>query len=462
METNEILVISMFLTFIAGLFTGIPVGYVLAGVGVFFGFIGYLSDIYLGTITGLDLNTLGLVVSRIFSLMENWVLVALPMFIFMGLMLDRSGVAERLMLSMQDLFGKVRGGLAITVMLIGILLAASTGIIGASVVLLGLLSMPAMMKQGYSKALATGTICSAGTLGILLPPSIMLVIMADQLALSVGDLFMGAVFPGLLLGTLYLLYILIASYLKPSIAPLPEEQKKLEWSVVAGVLKNIIPPLLLIFLVLGSIFGGVATATEASGIGALGAMILAAYYKKLSFKTLKEVSLDSYKTTAYIFMIFIGATMFALVLRDLGGDELIEKALLSLPFGPYGVLIAILFIVFLLGFLLDWIEITLIALPLLAPVIMGMDFDVNGYGVIDEPKVVWFVMLVAITLQTSFLTPPVGFALFYLKGVCPPEIKLTDIYKGVTPFIILQLIGLSIVIAFPSLTTWLPAFIYGK
>ena len=462
MDTNEVLVILMFLTFISALFTGIPVGYVLAGVGVLYGFIGYFSDIYLGTITGLDLNTLGLVVSRIFSLMSNWVLVALPMFIFMGLMLDRSGVAERLMLSMQDLFGKVRGGLAITVMLIGIILAASTGIIGASVVLLGLLSIPAMMKQGYSKALATGTICSAGTLGILLPPSIMLVIMADQLALSVGDLFMGAVFPGLILGTLYLAYILIASYLKPSIAPLPAEQKVLEWKVVLGVLKNVIPPLLLIFAVLGSIFGGIATATEASGIGALGATLLAAYYGKLSFKTFKDVSLDAYRTTAYIFMIFIGATMFALVLRELGGDELIEKALLSLPFGPYGVLIAILLIVFLLGFLLDWIEITLIALPLLAPVIIGMDFDVNGYGVVDEPKVIWFVMLVAITLQTSFLTPPVGFALFYLKGVCPPEIQLTDIYKGVIPFIILQLIGLAIVIIFPSLTTWLPAFVYGN
>ena len=462
METNEILVISMFLTFIAALFTGIPVGYVLAGVGVLYGFIGYLADIYLGTITGLDLNTLGLVVARIFSLMENWILVALPMFIFMGLMLDKSGVAERLMLSMQDLFGKVRGGLAVTVMLIGIILAASTGIIGASVVLLGLLSIPAMMKQGYSKALATGTVCSAGTLGILLPPSIMLVIMADQLALSVGDLFMGAVFPGLMLGALYLTYILVVSYLKPSIAPLPAEQKKLELTVVVGVLKNIIPPLLLIFSVLGSIFGGIATATEASGIGALGATILAAYYGKLSFKTFKDVSLDAYRTTAYIFMIFIGATMFALVLRELGGDELIEKSLTGLPFGPYGVLIVILFIVFLLGFLLDWIEITLIALPLLAPVIIGMDFDVNGYGVVDEPKVVWFVMLVAITLQTSFLTPPVGFALFYLKGVCPPEIKLTDIYKGVIPFILLQLIGLAIVIIFPALTTWLPAMVYGN
>jgi tripartite ATP-independent transporter DctM subunit len=394
--------------------------------------------------------------------MENWVLVALPMFIFMGLMLDQSGVAERLMLSMQELFGKVRGGLAITVTLIGIILAASTGIIGASVVLLGLLSLPAMLKQGYSKSLAAGTICSAGTLGILLPPSIMLVIMADQLALSVGDLFMGAVFPGLILGGLYLAYIFIISYAKPAMAPLPENYRELEWAVVRSVLKNIITPLLLIFSVLGSIFAGIATPTEASGIGALGATVLALYNRKLSFPIFKKVSLDAYKTTAYIFMIFIGATMFALVLRELGGDELIERGLSSLPFGPYGVLFSVLFIIFLLGFLLDWIEITLIALPLLAPVIIGMDFDVNGYGVIDEPKIIWFVMLVAITLQTSFLTPPVGFALFYLKGVCPPEVKLTDIYKGVTPFIILQLIGLLIVILFPALTTWLPATVYGN
>ncbi|MFT7008670.1 MAG: tripartite ATP-independent transporter DctM subunit [Colwellia sp.] len=462
MEINEILVIGMFISFIAFLFTGIPVGYVLAGIGVIFGFLGYFSDLYLGTITGLDFNTLGLIVPRLFSLMENWVLVALPMFIFMGLMLDRSGIAERLMLSMQDLFGKVRGGLALSVTLIGIILAASTGIIGASVVLLGLLSMPAMMKQGYSKSLAAGTICSAGTLGILLPPSIMLVIMADQLALSVGDLFMGAVFPGLLLGFLYLAYILIAAYLKPSIAPLPKNAPDLEWKIVAGVLKNILPPMFLILAVLGSIFAGVATPTEASGVGALGAIILAAYYKKLTFPVFKSVSLDAYRTTSYIFMIFIGATMFALVLRELGGDELIERGLTSLPFGPYGVLIAILLIVFLLGFLLDWIEITLIALPLLAPVILGLDFNVEGYGVLDEPKLIWFVMLVAITLQTSFLTPPVGFALFYLKGVCPPEVKLMDIYRGVIPFIILQLIGLSIVIALPAIVTWLPAYVYGN
>ena len=416
----------------------------------------------MGTITGLDLNVLGLVVSRVFSLMENWVLVALPMFIFMGLMLDRSGVAEKMMLSMQELFGKVRGGLAITVTLIGVILAASTGIIGASVVLLGLLSLPAMQKQGYNIQLAAGTVCSAGCLGILIPPSIMLVIMADQLSLSVGDLFMAAVFPGLILGGLYLSYILIYAYFKPEHAPLSDDRRDLDWGVLMDVFKSILPPILLIFAVLGSIFGGIATPTEASGVGALGATLLAWYNRKLNIKVFHNVLMESYKTTAYIFAIFIGATCFALVLRELGGDELIEHALTSLPFGDYGVLLAILFIVFLLGFLLDWIEITLIVLPLLAPVIAGLDFAIEGYGVLDDPTLVWFVMLVAITLQTSFLTPPVGFALFYLKGVCPPEVKMTDIYKGVAPFIVLQLIGLAIVISLPTLVTWLPATVYAK
>lgn len=462
MEFNEILVIGMFITFIMFLFTGIPIAYVLAGVGVLFGAIGYISDIYMGTITGLDLNVLGLVVSKIFSLMENWVLVALPMFIFMGLMLDKSGVAERMMMSMQELFGSVRGGLGITVTLIGIILAASTGIVGASVVLLGLLSIPAMMKQNYSKTFATGIVCSAGCLGILIPPSIMLVIMADQLALSVGDLFMAAVFPGLMLGVLYLVYILTVSYLKPDVAPIPENRRPLDKRVLFEVLKSLLPPLTLIFCVLGSIFAGIATPTEASGVGALGATILAFCNKKLNFKVMHEVLMSSYKTTGYIFAIFIGATIFSLVLRELGGDELISSTLTGLPFGPYGVLLVILAIVFLLGFLLDWIEITLIVLPLLTPVIAGLDFQVDGYGVIDQPVLVWFVMLIALTLQTSFLTPPVGFALFYLKGVCPPEIKLTDIYKGVTPFIILQLIGLTILILVPAIATWLPAVVYGN
>ncbi|MBL4828674.1 MAG: TRAP transporter large permease subunit [Aliivibrio sp.] len=461
MDVNEILVILMFLSFITLLFTGIPVAYVLGGVGIAFAGIAYLTDLYLGTFTGLDFNTLGLIVNRIYKIMDNWILVALPMFIFMGNMLDKSGIAEKLMTSMQQLFGQVHGGLAVTVTAIGIILAASTGIIGASVVLLTVMSLPTMMRQGYHLPLALGTIASAGTLGILLPPSIMLVIMADQLGLSVGDLFMGAVIPGLMLGAIYIIYILIVGVVTPKKMPLPDNVQPVDWKIIFNVFKAILPTVFLIFTVLGSIFAGIATPTEASGVGALGATLLAAFNKKLSLKVLKEVMMTSYGTTAYIFMIFLGATCFALVLRELGGDELIESALTGLPFGSYGTIAIILGIIFILGFFLDWIEITLIALPLLAPVIVGLDLDINGYGVVDNPSIVWFVMLVAMALQTSFLTPPVGFALFYLKGVCPPEVQLKDIYRGVVPFIIIQLLALVALVLWPQLVLWLPAIAYG-
>ncbi|MGF1763083.1 TRAP transporter large permease [Aliivibrio kagoshimensis] len=461
MEVNEILVILMFLSFIGLLFTGIPVAYVLGGVGIAFAGVGYLTDLYLDSFTGLDFNTLGLIVNRIYKIMDNWILVALPMFIFMGNMLDKSGIAEKLMASMQQLFGQVHGGLAITVTAIGIILAASTGIIGASVVLLTVMSLPTMMRQGYHLPLALGTIASAGTLGILLPPSIMLVIMADQLGLSVGDLFMGAVIPGLLLGAIYIVYILIVGMITPNKAPLPDNVQPVNWQVIFSVFKAILPTVFLIFTVLGSIFAGVATPTEASGVGALGATLLAAFNKKLNLKVLKEVMITSYGTTAYIFMIFLGATCFALVLRELGGDELIESTLTGLPFGAYGTIAIILAIIFILGFFLDWIEITLIALPLLAPVVAGLDLDINGHDVVDNPTIVWFVMLVAMALQTSFLTPPVGFALFYLKGVCPPEVRLKDIYRGVIPFIIIQLLALVALVIWPQLVLWLPAIAYG-
>ncbi|QEQ95976.1 TRAP transporter large permease [Neptunomonas concharum] len=461
MDANEIMVIAMFLSFIALLFTGIPVAWVLGGIGIIFAFIGQFSDTYFDTITGLDYTTLGLVVNRLWKIMDNWILVALPMFIFMGIMLDKSGVAEKLMHSMQELFGRVRGGLAVTVTAIGIILAASTGIIGASVVLLAVMSLPSMTKQGYAMPLALGTIASAGTLGILIPPSIMLVIMADQLGLSVGDLFMGAVFPGLMLGAMYIVYILIYGLVKPEAAPVPVDAKPVDLTIVLNVLKAVLPTVLLIFVVLGSIFGGFATPTEASGVGALGATLLAIYNRKFNFTVLKEVMGGTLNTTAYIFAIFIGATCFALVLRELGGDELIESFLTGLPFGPYGIIFFILGVIFLLGFFLDWIEITLIILPLLAPVISALGLEINGYGVVDNPQLVWFVMLVAMTLQTSFLTPPVGFALFYLKGVCPPNVKLTDIYKGVIPFIALQLVALLILVFWPQLVLWLPANAYG-
>ncbi len=459
---ENLLVILMFASFIILLFSGFPVAWVLAGVGIAFTGVAYLTDQYWETATGLDYNTLGLIVGRIFSIMDNWVLVALPMFIFMGLMLDKSGVAERMMMSTQKLFGKVRGGLAITVTLIGIVLAASTGIIGASVVLLGVMSLPIMLKQKYNKSLALGTIASAGCLGILIPPSIMLVIMGDQLGISVGDLFMAAVFPGMILGTLYLIYILVYGLMNPEDTPLVVDAGELRLKDVAQVMLDIVPPALLILAVLGSIFSGVATVTEASGIGALGATLLAVIFRRLNFSVLKEVVINTMNTSAYIFAIFVGATIFALVLRELGGDELIESTLMGLDMGPYQLILFVLAIIFLLGFFLDWIEISLIILPLLGPVISGLDLNVNGYGVVDNPELVWFALLVAVTLQTSFLTPPVGFALFYLKGVCPKNIQLMDIYKGVIPFIILQLIGLAILFLFPAIATWLPAIAYGK
>lgn len=460
MEINEILIVLMFVSFILLLFSGFPVAWVLGGVGTAFGFIAWFCDLYLDTAIGIDFLSMGLVVDRIYKIMDNWILVALPMFILMGNLLDKSGVAENLMTSFQALFGRIRGGLAITVVLIGIILAASTGIVGASVVLLGVMSLPAMMKQGYSQTVAVGTIASAGTLGILIPPSIMLVIMADQLALSVGDLFMGAVVPGLLLGVLYMLYILAWGIIKPASMPLAENLEPVTWQVWGRVLKAVLPTLMMIFAVLGSIFAGIATPTEASAVGAAAAMLLALQNKRLSLNVVRECLRDTLNVSGYIFAIFIGATMFALVLRELGGDEYIESMLTSLPFGPYGIVLLVLGVVFLLGFILDWIEITLIILPLIAPVISALEISINGYGVLDNPTLVWFVMLVAVTLQTSFLTPPVGFALFYLKGVCPPDISLTTIYKGVVPFILLQLLALALLILFPALVTWFPAMVY--
>ena len=462
MDVNHILIVAMIVTFILLLFSGYPIPFVLAGVSALFTLIGYLADLYLGTSTGVDYMYVGMVVNRIFKLMDNWVLVAIPMFIFMGLMLDRSGVAERMMGSIQDMFGRVRGGLAVTVTAIGIVLAASTGIIGASVVLLGLLAIPTMLRQGYDKSFAAGTVAAAGTLGILIPPSIMLVIMADQLGLSVGDLFMGAVFPGLILGGMYIVYILLISFLDPNKAPLPDNRSPLSFGVVWNVLKTALPAVLLILAVLGSIFAGVTTVTEASGVGALGAIVLAAINKKLDFKTLKEVIHDTFNTTGYIFGIFIGATCFALVLRGLGGDDLISMALTGLPFGSYGTIIALLLIIFLLGFFLDWIEITLIVLPLLTPVVASLDIQVSGFGVVDNPEMIWFLLLVAMALQTSFLTPPVGFAIFYLRGVAPTDIQLGHIYRGVIPFIVLQLIALTMLVIWPELVTWLPAVAYGN
>ena len=306
-----------------------------------------------------------------------------------------------------------------------------------------------MLQQGYDKSLATGTVCAVGTLGILIPPSIMLVLMADRMAMSVGDLFLGAVFPGALLGGLYIFYILMVGWLQPNKAPAAATEP-LDWAAVGALFSAIMPPALLIFAVLGSIFMGLATPTEAAGVGAAGALVLALVKRQLSFAAAREVLEETTRTTAYIFAILLGATAFSLVLRGLGGDELIERALLGLPFEPSGIIITILLVTFLLGFFLDWIELTLIVLPLVSPVVANLGFDP-----------VWFTILFAVCLQTSFLTPPVGFAIFYLKGVAPECIKVTTIYRGVLPFVALQLVGMVIIFNWQAVVTWLPSQAYG-
>lgn len=447
MTGSEWLAVAMLIAFMGLILTGFPVAFVLGGLAVLFTAIAIVFEIDLGIPTGVDWGYTALTVDRVWGVMQNWVLVALPMFVFMGLMLEKSGIASDLMQRLVKLFGPVRGGMAITVTVIGVLLAATTGIIGASVVLLAMIGLPPMLEAGYRRELAAGTVCAAGTLGILIPPSIMLVLMADRLAMPVGDLFLGALVPGLLLSALYVLYLLVYCQLRPGVAP--AAPGSIDLAALLGVARAVIAPLLLIFAVLGSIFFGVATPTEAAGVGALGATLLAALRGQLSLPVLKEVSRQTSHTTAFIFAIFIGATAFSLVLRGLGGDHLIERALLDLPFGPSGIVITILAATFVLGFFLDWIEITLIVLPLVAPVVTGLGFDP-----------VWFTVLFALCLQTSFLTPPVGFAIFYLRGVAPAGVDVVAIYRGVAPFVALQLLALAIVFWFSNLATWLPKVAY--
>lgn len=452
LETYEILVIAMLGSFILLIFTGYPVAWLLSGISVVFTVGCVIASEYFDVDTYFltDWRIFGVIVQRIFAQMSNWVLVALPMFIFMGLMLERSGIAERLMKSFVQLFGRFRGGLGVAVITIGILLAASTGIVGASVVLLAMLSIPVMLEQRYSPAFASGVVASAGTLGILIPPSIMLIIMADQLSLSVGDLFMGALIPGVMLGLMYIAYVVIAAAVNPKLAQVPTDLPPVTWALVRQVLLSVVPPMGLILAVLGSIFFGIATPTEAAGVGALGATLLAAANGKLTLQVLKEVGQQTTITTAFVFGIFLGATAFAVVLRSLGGDEFIAHMLQSIPLPPEGIVIVILFIAFLAGFFLDWLEISLILLPLVGPVVSALGFDL-----------IWFVVLFALCLQTSFLTPPVGFSLFYLKGVVPPEITTRHIYMGVIPFIIVQLVAVIIVFMWEDLVLWLPELMYG-
>jgi tripartite ATP-independent transporter DctM subunit len=453
MEAYEIIVVAFLLTFIVSIFLGYPIAWTLGGLSLLFVAGGIVLHDYFGVDTFLltRWGNFAIIVDRIFATMANWVLVALPMFVYMGLMLDRSGVAEQMMSNFVRVFRGMRGGLAVTVVLIGILLAASTGIVGASVVLLATLSIPLMMRANYSKELSSGVVAAAGTLGILIPPSIMLVIMADQLSISVGDLFMGAIVPGVMLGVFYLVYVILLGMIRPDMAPAPAKTEPLTGREIWGAIFATAPTVALIVAVLGTIFFGIATPTEASGVGAFGATLLALANGRLNLKVIRQVGVETALTTAFIFGIFLGATAFALVMRSLGGDEFIGHLLKGLPFGPVGIVIFILFVAFVAGFFLDWLEIVLIILPLVAPVVKDLGFNLT-----------WFVVLFAVCLQTSFLTPPVGFSLFYLKGVVPKEITTKHIYVGIIPFVILQLLAVTATFIWPELVLWLPRKMYGS
>ena len=436
----------MFFAALVMLVLGFPVAFTFGAVAIYFGAIAaYLELAQDGAVTFADwwdefISMFSMMPFRIESIMENKILMAVPLFIFMGIVLQKSQLAERLLMSMGTLFGKVRGGLAVSTVLIGALLAASTGVVGASVVAMGVISLPIMLKSNYNKALSCGTICASGTLGQIIPPSIVLIILADVFQLPVGDLFKAAVWPGLALVAIYIIYILVVSFLNPKVAPALDRVEESYSANVKKALIAIIPPLTLIVLVLGSIFAGVATPTESASLGALGSMILAAMYKKLNLKLVKEASLETVRTTSMVFAILVGATAFSMVFIYSGADELVENFMMNLPGDKWGFIILSMSIIMFLGFFIDFIEISYIVVPILLPIATKIGIDP-----------LWYAILIALNLQTSFLTPPFGFSLFYLKGVAPPEVKTTDIYKGVVPFIILQVLVLASIVLFPSI-----------
>lgn len=443
----------LFFVLALALFCGFPVAFVLGGIAIIFGGIGML----VGVFEPVQFFNL---LPRIWgTAASNPILVAVPMFIFMGTMLERSGVANDLLHCLQVLLRRVPGGLALSITLMGTIMAATTGIVGATVVMLTMIALPTMLERGYDKRLATGTIASAGTLGILIPPSIMLVIMGDLLSVSVGALFAAAVVPGLILAVLYLVYIATLAALRPQLAPpLPADVgPKSAAEFGRMIVKSFFPPVFLITLVLGSIFAGWATPTEAAGIGSFGAILLAAMNGRLSWATMRDVITRTGLTNAMVFFIVFGATLFSFVFRSLGGDELIVELLEKMGItSGWEILIFMLVLTFVLGFFFDWIEITLIVLPVFAPVLKAVDFGPHlGQG---GPILflTWFVIMMSVNLQTSFLTPPFGFTLFYMKGTVPRSITMGDIYRGIIPFVLLQIVGLALVLAFPELALWLP------
>ena len=461
---TELIPLLLFLVVCLLLMSGFPVAFTLAGTALGFAFVGQMTGTF-------DTAFLGALPNRLYGIMTNITLIAVPLFVFMGVMLERSHIAEDLLDTMAALFGRIRGGLGFSVIIVGMLLAASTGIVGATVVTMGLLSLPTMLRHGYDPRIATGIICSSGTLGQIIPPSIVLVLLGDVLSsayqqaqldmgiyspktVSVGDLFAGALLPGLLLVALYLLYLAFVANTRrealPTLPCPPADSPDTE-TLVVRALRGLLPPLLLIIAVLGSILAGIATPTEAASVGAIGAMLLATWRGYFSVAILGDVALSTTRITCMVFMILIGASIFSLVFRGFGGDVVVEELLVDLPGGRVGAMLVVMLLMFLLGFVLDFIEITFVVVPIVGPVLLAMGYDP-----------VWLGIMIAVNLQTSFLTPPFGFALFYLRGVAPAEISTRQIYQGVMPFIGLQVLLLIILAYWPQLATWLPNIMYSS
>ena len=458
--TPELLLTLMLICTCLGLLTGFPVAFVLSGVALIFSLIGSTLGVF-------DMSFVSAFPNRLYGIMTNSLLLAVPLFIFMGVMLERAKIAEELLATMSELFGGFRAGLGISVIFVGALLAASTGIVGATVVTMGLISLPFMLKSKYSPTISTGIICASGTLGQIIPPSIVLILLGDQISsahqtaqmqlgnfapepVSIADLFMGALLPGFLLVVLYMLWLIAYSFIFPDKVP-AVEIKHHEQHIFKRACKVLFPPLILIFVVLGSILGGVATATESASVGAVGAMILAAAHGRLTHENLRKVVTQTAKVTSMVFTILIGAALFTLVFRGYGGDEIVHEYLSNLPGGLFMAMLVVMLVMFVLGFFLDFIEIIFVVVPIVAPVLLMMDANP-----------IWLAIMIAINLQTSFLTPPFGFALFYLRGVAPKTVKTTEIYKGVVPFVALQLLMLGILATTPKLATWLPEAVYGS
>lgn len=456
----EYLPLLLFAAVFLVLLLGYSVAFSLAGTALIFAGFGLLTGTF-------DSAFLTAFPSRLFGIISNQTLIAVPLFVLMGVTLEKARIAENLLETMAKVFGSVKGGLGISVILVGMLLAASTGIVGATVVTMGLMSLPTMLKRGYHPTFATGVICATGTLGQIIPPSIALVLLGDVLSnayqkaqldmgifspktVSVGDLFVGAIVPGLILVALYLAYTLLLAYLKPGLIPANNDESDNEsGSLAKEILISLAPPILLIFTVLGSILGGFATPTEAAGVGAMGALLLAFIKQQLSIKILHEIAQSTTQVTAMVFLILIGAALFSLVFRGFGGEELIQQIFEQMPGGVFGATLVVMLIIFFLGFILDFIEITFVVIPIVGPILLAMGIDP-----------VWLGIMIAINLQTSFLTPPFGFALFYLRGVAPDSLPTSAIYKGVLPFILIQIILMLVLSFVPGLATWLPNYIY--